>query len=94
MLRTDQYKNENPEWRKYYNATLVVPIWHADVVVPRPPIYGFFAVDSLNKGHYELFTREETKAIMLFGADLIALILLHLEIYDRLPEDLKGNHGH
>ena len=85
------YRNQNPEWQKQYNSTLVVPIWIHRPAHPEPEFYGFFTVDSPNKNKINLFTEEETKPIMIFGADLLALIFLFLEMYDNLPEELKKN---
>ena len=83
------YKNNNPNWKQQYNASLVVPISHKDNGVNKPTVYGFLTVDSLNKSQQKLFTRENTKPIMAFGADLLALIFLNLEMYDRVPSKIS-----
>ncbi len=80
------YENANREWPRRYNATLVVPIsYHDEQSESEPNVYGFLTVDSMNQGkHEDLFT-DETRSILSFGAELLALIFLYLEIYDRLP---------
>ncbi len=77
------YKNETQNWRDYYNATLVVPIWYTENRSSQREILGFLAVDSLNKsGNPNLFNLEETKKILDFGADLLSLLFLNLEVHD------------
>jgi hypothetical protein len=77
-----KYRNSNPDWSKFYNATQVVPIWHrrADQTLI---IFGFLTVDSLNPSGLELFDKDVTRSIVTFGADLLALLFLALEMYDQ-----------
>ena len=88
------YVNDNPQWREWYNAALVVPIVHrdGDQEKTRRQPFGFLTVDSKNAGNYpDLFTRAGTKPIMAFGADLLALIFLNLELFDNM--DTNGIRG-
>jgi hypothetical protein len=79
-----EYRNTSPDWQRNYNATQVVPIWHRHG--SESNIFGFLTVDSLNPNNEQLFDRKETLSIMMFGADLLALLFLTLDVYDRLPE--------
>lgn len=78
-----QYRNSNPDWRNHYTATQAVPIWHHDET--QTTIFGFLTVDALNPNEEEFFDRKSTRSIMMFGADLLALLFLTLDMYDRLP---------
>ncbi len=86
LLTLAKYKNANAEWSKRYRAALVVPISYQELV-PRSEryVYGFLTVDSMNGGHHEHLFNAETLSILSFGAELLALIFLYLEISDRLP---------
>lgn len=79
-----EYRNNSPDWQRFYNATQVVPIWHRHG--DQSNIFGFLTVDSLNPNNEPLFDGKETLSIMMFGADLLALLFLTLDMYDRLPE--------
>jgi len=86
------YKNNNPNWQHYYNATIMTPISHRETTGEKPIVYGFLTIDSRNEGHHiNLFSKVETLPIMAFGADLLALILLNLEMYDRLEGNGNGH---
>lgn len=77
----------NIDWPRFYNATQVTPIWHRGSDGSRL-IFGFLTVDSPNPANLVLFDKEVTLSIMTFGADLLALLFLALDMYDGL---LSGN---
>ena len=78
------YKNETAGFLSKYNATMVVPIEHKNPKTGHQMIFGFLTVDSLNKGNHDsLFSIYDTKHIMSFGADLLALVMLNIEIFDK-----------
>jgi len=82
-----KYKNQHVGFLKEYSATLVVPISHTDNKTGKKTIFGFLTVDSLNKGkHGLLFSMQDTKPIMNFGADLLALVMLNIEMFDMLEK--------
>lgn len=85
LEKEGHYTNNNPRWKEWYNATLVVPIMHRATPADKQNIYGFLTVDSLNQSHQEIFTRDGVERIMAFGADLLALIFLNLEVFDKIP---------
>ncbi|MBB5031481.1 hypothetical protein [Prosthecobacter vanneervenii] len=85
LEKEGHYTNNNPRWKEWYNATLVVPIMHRATPADKQNIYGFLTVDSLNQSQREIFTRDGVERIMAFGADLLALIFLNLEVFDKIP---------
>lgn len=89
LEKDGHYTNNNRRWKEWYNATLVVPIMHRSSATSQPTTYGFLTVDSRNTSKRELFTREGVQPIMDFGADLLALIFLSLEIFDKIPPTEK-----
>jgi hypothetical protein len=90
LARQGHYKNIHPDWIEHYNASLVVPIADVESGAAKPTIYGFLTIDSKNERKLPLFSRERTKPIMEFGADLLALTFLNLEICDRLALNSAG----
>lgn len=82
LARLGHYENQNENWEQFYNATLVVPIWPQGQETESPRIFGFLAIDCLNEKKRELFDANEGRGIAAFGADLLALIFLNLELFD------------
>jgi hypothetical protein len=78
------YFNESENWKEFYNATLVVPISRGTSQKNESGIYGFLTIDCLNSKGREIFSKEDTLPILLFGAELLALIFLNLDLYDVL----------
>jgi hypothetical protein len=75
------YENENNNWSKYYNATLVVPIRYLSPESRQHRCYGLLAVDSLNsQKRKDLYNDEECKYILGHAADLLATFFLLLEL--------------
>jgi hypothetical protein len=72
------YKNENPEWKKYYNATLIAPIRFNDNLLGKCYCFGFIAIDSNNKQKMKLFEYDESRYIIGHSADLLATFFLTL----------------
>lgn len=83
-----QYNNSSPRWSDFYNATQVIPIRHK--VGAKTHIYGFLTVDSRNVDERQLFDPVVTRSILTFGADLLALLFLALEMCDRAAKN--GSH--
>jgi hypothetical protein len=75
------YRNENSDWYKQYNATLVVPIQYVNELTKKTVRYGFLAADSLNKDEEELFDEEGCLYILNHGADLLALWFLTIFLH-------------
>jgi len=79
--RSRAYLNENPEWARNYNATLVVPIRYLNEYQKVNKCYGFLAIDSLNKIKSEdLFEGDGCVYILEHAADLLATHFLSLEM--------------
>ncbi len=76
------YENENQDWRKYYNATLVVPIRYLSIDKQQYRCYGFLAIDSLNRKNQNLYNGNECKYILGHAADLLATFFLLLEFIE------------
>ena len=62
-----KYKNKNPEWEKYYNATLVVPIGPLRIGKSAPAddeagVIGFICVDNLKGRLANTFTHSVLEA--------------------------------
>jgi hypothetical protein len=73
------YLNENPNWQKYYNASLVVPIQYQDKLEPGQRLcYGFLAADSKNNGEQHLYNSEDCLLIMRQAAELLTIFFLLL----------------
>ncbi len=88
-----EYKNETYEFWKKYNSTFVVPIVHVEPSNQKRTVFGFLTVDSLNESEHELFTANDTLSIMNFGADLLALVMLNIELLDRLENANGGDYA-
>ncbi|MCP5197535.1 MAG: hypothetical protein H6974_12260 [Gammaproteobacteria bacterium] len=78
------YENQNEKWMDIYNATLVVPIWPHGQNSNKPRIFGFLAIDCVNASELDVFDSVGSREIMAFGADLLALIFLNLEMFDEV----------
>jgi hypothetical protein len=61
------YRNANPNWRKYYNATCVVPIYRPDRASsdedPKFTVLGFLCIDSMHGRFDREFSVEILKII-------------------------------
>ncbi|MHA6281176.1 hypothetical protein ACXYMT_13425 [Salinimicrobium sp. CAU 1759] len=68
LYNRHMYKNPNPEWHKYYNSTLVVPI---SIVTGKNEriILGFLSVDNFKGG----LANNSNKEYLFFIADLLYL---------------------
>lgn len=74
------YLNENSDWQKFYNATIVVPIRYFTNDPAKFRCFGALAVDSLNQHKYDLFENEACIDIVGNAADLIANYFLILAL--------------
>lgn len=85
LSRSGAYVNENPDWRTYYNATIIVPIEYRDVQAGRI-CYGFLAADSLNTiKNAHLFDSVECLSIMRQAAELLTIYFLLLVLVNVEP---------
>jgi len=75
-----KYKNENPDWNKYYNATLLAPIRYYNSVNGDYFCFGFIAIDSMNSKKEKIFEIEEARHIIGQCADLLATFFLLLNV--------------
>ena len=78
------YKNQSENWKDHYNACLVVPIFRDANSENKSDIYGFLTVDCQNRENRNILTEENTLPILLFGAELLAMIFLNLDLFDIL----------
>ena len=85
------YENENPDWHKYYNATLVVPIRYLRIDKEQYRCYGFLAIDSLNRKKQVLYNDNECKYILAHAADLLATFFLLLEFIEYIKTQQGAN---
>jgi hypothetical protein len=81
------YINENPDWGKYYNSTLVVPISYENSQRNQYIYIGLLAVDSLNKKKYSLFNDKECKQALSHAADLLFIFFLILALFNYRSPD-------
>ncbi len=79
------YENENKDWRKYYNAALVVPIRYLSADRQRYRCYGALAVDSLNEKKINDLYNHQCEYILAHAADLLATFFLLLEFIEYIP---------
>lgn len=75
-----EYKNENSDWEKYYNATIVCPIRYWNEKLRNWDIIGLIAADSLNGQKLEIFNGEECLHILGHAADMLATYFLMLSL--------------
>ena len=85
------YHNQSENWKEFYNATLVVPISREINDPKESGIYGFLTIDCMNKKNIKIFTTEDTLPILLFGAELLALVFLNLDLYDILQSSRNND---
>ena len=76
------YENENLDWPRYYNSTLVVPIRYLSIDKQQYRCYGFLAIDSLNRKKQDLYNDNECKYILGHAADLLATFFLLFEFIE------------
>ena len=75
-LPEDKYKNSSKDWRKRYNATLVVPIKNQPDGRRNIVYYGFLTADSHNPKKQKLFSSEDNAPvlnILAHAADALAV---------------------
>ncbi len=88
-LSDGQYKNSSKDWRKRYNATMVVPIKNQPDGKKNSVYYGFLTVDSLNPKGQTLFTSDEespTLNIIAHAADALAVWFIKNDNHVKLLE--------
>lgn len=83
------YKNENPNWRNQYNATMVSPIRYRGSD-NKPYCFGFIAVDCLNKDKKNVFDNNGMKDILGSASDLMAIFFL-TSLIAQLSSDKAGS---
>ncbi|MCB0209659.1 MAG: hypothetical protein KDJ52_10030 [Anaerolineae bacterium] len=81
----DAYLNENPNWDRHYNATVVVPIRYELTSLGEYEFFGALAVDSLNKSKSELFN-EDCVYILAHAADFLANFFLSIALFRMCDE--------
>lgn len=88
----DSYKNENVNWKKFYNSTLVVPIrYQLSEITGEYNYFGFLAVDSLNKKGLELYDDKECRAILSHAANLLSNFFLSLALLKYPQSPVEAN---
>lgn len=80
LLRSGAYLNENPDWQKYYNSTLIVPIEYRDQQTGARLRYGFLTADSKNGKNLPLYNADECLTIIRQAAELLTIFFLLLVI--------------
>jgi hypothetical protein len=81
LQNDEHYRNENRNWRNFYNSTLVVPIRYRNARDDHYVLYGLLTVDSLNPTKIpNLYNALECKYIMGHAADLLATFFLSLAL--------------
>lgn len=87
---TGQYKNSNQAWRKFYVATVVVPItkMRSRAAINRDTVYGFICVDS----KFGRFNRRSSRSILGLFAVLFLDVMLALGRTGSIP--LAGGDKH
>lgn len=81
----EKYHNESKEWKKYYNATLVVPIKCERTGRDESMYFGFLAADSLNSDDEEIYDTKGCLIIMKHAADMLANFFMLLSFYNYQP---------
>jgi hypothetical protein len=84
------YKNENTDWNKFYNATLLAPIRFNDITSGKCYCFGFIAIDSNNKQKMKLFSYDESRYIIGHSADLLATFFLTLVLMKPETKSLEA----
>jgi hypothetical protein len=75
-LSGSEYKNSSQDWRKRYNATMVVPIKNKPDGKENTVYYGFLTIDSNNEKAQKLFDDSQDSAtlnILAHAADALAV---------------------
>jgi hypothetical protein len=75
------YKNENPNWQKYYNSTLVVPLVLEHLAKNKRRCLGFLAVDSLNQQKHSLYERNESYSILKHASLMLSNYFIAQTLY-------------
>lgn len=89
----DNYLNETKGWKKWYNATMVVPIRFFDEENDNSFVFGFLAADTLNPKGFKLFDSDnDSFEILAHASDLLANYFLILSLYQYYEELYKNNH--
>ncbi len=86
----DAYLNENPDWKKYYNSTIVAPIRFKSKDDNHFRYFGLLAIDCLNRHNFNLFENDEAKNIVGHAVDTLANLFLMLIIIDKITFKDKG----
>jgi hypothetical protein len=76
LAGVDQYFNETEDWQKFYNATLVAPIYGGVSNGRGPNIKGFLCIDSHNRPNVSLFCNPEMKELALLFAEILRTYIL------------------
>lgn len=76
------YENQNRDWKKYYNAAIVVPIRYQRVDRKRYKCYGLLCADSVNDAKRNLYNDKECRHILSHAANLLATFFLNLELIE------------
>jgi len=85
-----KYKNENPDWNKYYNATILAPIRYYNSNNGDHFCFGFIAIDSINTKKEKIFEIDEARHIIGQCADLLAtfFLLLNISKIEKQPQEI------
>jgi hypothetical protein len=87
-INSKYYTNDNPIWRKYYNATLAVPIRYKRPNSTSQKLFGFLCIDSQNEHKEQLFDGGDVFNLAALVADCYALNLTQLKVFTELGEIL------
>lgn len=82
------YYNANPDWRKYYNATVVTPIKNPKTSA-KDDCLGFLCVDNRGGGFDETFC----KSILANTSNSLYYVFGSLVIIRQASRKLGGQHG-
>jgi hypothetical protein len=88
-LGDDTYLNSSKDWRKRYNATMVVPIKNKPKDGDSVVYYGFLTLDSLNSGNKNLFSndvKDEILQITAHAADALASWFIRYDVHSDMLE--------
>jgi nucleoside phosphorylase len=88
LMSKHQYENENINFAKQYNSTLVVPMV-LDNSRNKSRYLGFLAVDSLNPNKLNLYERDECYWILNHAALVLSNFFLALILYHDIGNGVK-----
>lgn len=71
-----QYFNETENWNRFYNATLVVPIYGGVPTQRGPNIKGFLCIDSQNLTKAKIYDDTDIKELALLFAEIMRTYVL------------------